>query len=167
MFHPTLTINGLHGGYGGPGSKTVLPHEAFAKCDIRLVAAQTPDEILAKVAAHVQRQAPQVEFIPLDGMYPSKTPMDSAYAEPIQKAIIAAQGVEPLLYPSMGGSLPDYVFTKILGVDAFVVPYGNADEANHAPNENLTLECFYNGVRTGAAILAYLGLMGESQSEYV
>jgi acetylornithine deacetylase/succinyl-diaminopimelate desuccinylase-like protein len=59
----------------------------------------------------------------------------------------------------MGGSLPDYVFTKILGKHAFVVPYGNADEANHAPNENLTLECYYNGIRTGAAILSYLGLM--------
>jgi acetylornithine deacetylase/succinyl-diaminopimelate desuccinylase-like protein len=159
MFHPTLTINGLRGGYGGPGSKTVLPHEAVAKCDIRLVEAQTPDEILAKVAAHVQRHAPEVAFIPLDGMFPSKTPLDSPFAAPIQEAIIAAQGVEPLLYPSMGGSLPDYVFTKILGVPAFVVPYGNADEANHAPNENLTLECFYNGIRTGAALLSYIGLM--------
>ncbi|MCJ7658011.1 MAG: M20/M25/M40 family metallo-hydrolase, partial [Anaerolineales bacterium] len=77
MFHPTLTINGLHGGYGGPGSKTVLPCQAVAKCDIRLVESQTPDEILAKVAAHVQRHAPEVEFVPLDGMFPSKTPMDS------------------------------------------------------------------------------------------
>ena len=159
MFHPTLTINGLHGGYGGPGSKTVLPCQAIAKCDIRLVEAQTPDDILAKVAGHVQRHAPEVEFIPLDGMLPSKTPMDSRYAEPLQEALIAAQGVAPLLYPSMGGSLPDYVFTKILNVPAFVVPYGNADEANHAPNENLTLECFYNGIRTGAALLSYLGLM--------
>ena len=159
MFHPTLTINGLHGGYGGPGSKTVLPCEAIAKCDIRLVEAQTPDEILAKVAAHVRRHAPKVEFIPLDGMFPSKTPMDSLYAEPLREAVITAQGVAPLMYPSMGGSLPDYVFTKILNVPAFVVPYGNADEANHAPNENLTLECFYNGIRAGAAILSHLGLM--------
>src|SRR5579885_349633 len=57
---PTLTINGIHGGYGGPGSKTVLPHEAVAKCDIRLVEAQRADEILAKVKAHVQRHAPDV-----------------------------------------------------------------------------------------------------------
>jgi acetylornithine deacetylase/succinyl-diaminopimelate desuccinylase-like protein len=160
MFHPTLTINGLHGGYGGPGTKTVLPHEAIAKCDIRLVEAQTPAEVLAKVAAHVRRHAPEVEFVPLDGMLPSKTPMDSPYGETIRKAIVLAQGVEPLLIPTMGGSLPDYVFTKILGVPAFVVPYANADEANHAPNENLKLDCFIRGIRTGAALLSLLGRPG-------
>jgi acetylornithine deacetylase/succinyl-diaminopimelate desuccinylase-like protein len=158
MFHPTLTINGLHGGYGGPKSKTVLPHEAIAKCDVRLVEAQTPDDVFAKIAAHVRRHAPDVEFVPLNGMLPSKTPMDSVFGETIRKAIVAAHGVEPLLYPTLGGSLPDYVFTKILGVPAFVVPYANADEANHAPNENLKLDCFIKGVRTGAALLSALGV---------
>jgi acetylornithine deacetylase/succinyl-diaminopimelate desuccinylase-like protein len=159
MFHPTFTINGFHGGYGGPGSKTVLPNEAFVKCDIRLVEAQTPDEILEKVAAHIQRVAPEVEFIPLDGMLPSKTPMDSPFAVPLREAITVAQGAKPLEYPCAGGSLPDYVFTKILQKPAFVIPYGNADESNHAPNENLTLERFFKGIRTGAATLAYLGDM--------
>ncbi len=97
MFHPTLTINGLHGGYAGPGTKTVLPHEAFAKCDIRLVEAQTPADVLAKVAAHVKRYAPEVTFVPMDGMSPSKTPMDSPFAAPIRRAIVAAQGMEPLM----------------------------------------------------------------------
>ncbi len=157
MLHPTLTINGLHGGYGGPGMKTVLPSEAFVKCDIRLVEPLTPEYVFEKVAAHVRRYAPDVEFIPLNGMLPSKTPMDSPYAEPIRTAVVAARGVEPLLYPTVGGSLPDYVFTKILGLPAFVVPYANADEANHAPNENLKIECFIDGIKTGAALLAELG----------
>ncbi len=161
MFHSTFTINGFHSGYGGPGSKTVLPHKAVVKCDIRLVEAQTPDEVLAKVAAHIERVAPNVEFIPLDGMLPSKTPLDSPYAEPLRQAIQDAQGVEPIEIPSAGGSLPNYVFTKILELPAFVIPYGNADEANHAPNENLKLDCFINGIRTGASTLAYLGKPGE------
>jgi acetylornithine deacetylase/succinyl-diaminopimelate desuccinylase-like protein len=158
MFQPTLTVNGFHGGYGGPGSKTVLPHEAIVKCDIRLVEAQTPDEILAKVGNHVKRHAANVEFIPLDGMYPSKTSLDSPFTAPLRDAFLAAQNVEPLLYPSTGGSLPDYVFTKTLGIPAFVTPYGNADEDNHAPNENLKLDCFFNGIRTGAAVLSHLGV---------
>jgi acetylornithine deacetylase/succinyl-diaminopimelate desuccinylase-like protein len=157
-FHPTLTINGLHGGYGGPGTKTVLPHEAFAKCDVRLVAAQDPADILAKIAAHVARHAPEVEFVCVEeGMYPSKTPFDSPRAEPIKQAIHASYGVEPLLYPSGFGSLPGYAFTDILGIPAFVVNYANADAANHAPNENMTLACFHNGIRSGAALLHFLG----------
>lgn len=157
---PTFTINGLHGGYGGPGSKTVLPHEAFAKCDMRLVEAQTADDIFAKVQAHVQQHAPGVDVIRQGSMEPSKTPLDSAFTAPLRAAITAAQG-EPLLIPALGGSLPDYVFTKILGMPAFGTPYANADEANHAPNENLEVARFFNGIRTGAAVLAYLGAMGR------
>jgi acetylornithine deacetylase/succinyl-diaminopimelate desuccinylase-like protein len=156
---PTLTINGLHGGYGGPGSKTVLPHEAFAKCDIRLVEAQSVEETFAKVEAHVRRHAPGVEVIRQGGMEPSKTPLDSPFAAPIRAGIAAAQGAAPLLIPAMGGSLPDYVWTKVLGVPAFVVPYANADEANHAPNENLEVERFFMGIKTGAAVLVHLGAM--------
>ena len=156
---PTFTINGLHGGYGGQGSKTVLPHEAFAKCDIRLVEAQSADEIFAKVVAHVRLHAPGVEVIHQGSMEPSKTPLDSPFTEPLRRAIEAAQGIEPLLVPAMGGSLPDYVFTKTLGIPAFVVPYANADEANHAPNENLEVERFFMGIKTGAAMLAYIAAM--------
>lgn len=154
---PTLTINGLHGGYVGQGSKTVLPHEALAKCDIRLVENQTVAEIFEKVEAHVKQNAPGVEFIRQGGMDPSKTPLDSPFAEPLRKGITAVQGEEPLIMPSMGGSLPNYVFTKILGLPNFTVPYANADENNHAPNENLELDRFINGIKTGAAMLTYLG----------
>ena len=154
---PTFTINGLHGGYAGAGSKTVLPHEAFAKCDIRLVEAQSAEEIFAKVEAHVRRHAPSVEFVRQGSMDPSKTPLDSPFTAPIRAGITAAQGVQPLLVPAMGGSLPDYVFTKLLGIPAFGVPYANADEANHAPNENLEVERFFMGIKTGAAMLEHLG----------
>lgn len=159
MFHPTLTINGLHGGYDGPGSKTVLPCAAMAKCDIRLVPDMTPDQVLSCVRAHVARYAPDVEVIPRGGMLPSRTPIESPFTAVIVDAIRTARDEDPFIYPSAGGSLPDYVFTKILGVPAFVVPYANADEANHAPNENIEVELFYSGIRTGAALLDRLGRM--------
>jgi acetylornithine deacetylase/succinyl-diaminopimelate desuccinylase-like protein len=157
--YPTLTINGLHGGYGGPGSKTVLPGAAVAKCDIRLVEAQTVDDIWARVQAHVRRHAPEVEVVFQGAMEPSKTPLDHPYAAPIRRAVVAALGEEPLLVPALGGSLPDYVFTKILGLPAFGLPYANADEANHAPNENIEVERFIGGIKTGAALLAHLGAL--------
>lgn len=154
---PTLTINGIHGGYGGPGSKTVLPHEAVAKCDIRLVEAQRADDILARVRTHVQRHAPEVTVISHGAMDPAKTPLDSPFTAPLRQAIRAAQGVEPLLVPARGGSLPTYVFTGTLGMAAFGVPYANADESNHAPNENLELARFFAGIKTGAAMISFLG----------
>ncbi|HMP42378.1 MAG TPA: M20/M25/M40 family metallo-hydrolase [Roseiflexaceae bacterium] len=159
---PTLTINGLHGGYGGSGSKTVLPHEAVAKCDIRLVASQTVADTFARLAAHVGLHAPDVELIFQGGMEPSKTPLDSAYAAPLQRSLAAVHGREPLCIPAMGGSLPDYVFTQILGVPAFVVPYANHDEDNHAPNENIEVERFIAGIKTGMAIMQHLGRLSAN-----
>jgi acetylornithine deacetylase/succinyl-diaminopimelate desuccinylase-like protein len=90
-------------------------------------------------------------------MDPSKTPLDSPYADPIQRAIRRATGEEPLLVPAMGGSLPEYVWTKLLGVPAFVVPYANHDESNHAPNENIEVARFLTGIKIGAALLSELG----------
>lgn len=156
-FRPTLTINGFHGGYGGPSSKTVLPSEAIVKCDIRLVEAQDPQDVLRRIAAHVETHAPDVELVAQGSMFPSKTAIASSFTAPLRRAFVAAQGEEPLLVPAGFGSLPCYVFTKILGIPAFQTPYANPDEANHAPNENLTLSCFYSGIRTGAALLHELG----------
>ena len=84
-------------------------------------------------------------------------PLDSRFTEPLLQAITAAQGSAPLLSPAMGGSLPNYAFTKTLGIPTFGVPYANADEANHAPNENMEVARFFMGIKTGAAMLSYLG----------
>ncbi len=159
MAWPTFTINGFHGGYGGPGSKTVLPHEAFVKCDIRLVESQTADEIFEKVENHVRRHSPNVTIIRQGSMDPSKTPLDSPFVDPISRAIESVQGEPPILEPSAGGSLPNYVFTKVLQMPAFGVPYANPDESNHAPNENMELDRFINGIKTGAAMLTFIGEM--------
>lgn len=139
----------------------MLPHEAFVKCDIRLVEDQTADEIFAKVEDHVRQHAPDVTVIRQGSMDPSKTPMESPYSEPIRQGIVAAQSEEPLLVPSLGGSLPNYVFTRTLGIPVFNIPYANADQANHAPNENLEIERFLRGIKTGAAVLTYLAAYGE------
>lgn len=156
MFHPTLTINGLHSGYGGRGMKTIIPSTAFAKCDMRLVDGQTADQVFDLVAKHVARHAPGVELVRLNSMEPSKTSIASPFTERIARAIERAHGQRPLLYPLVGASLPNHVFTNTLGLPTFLVPYANADQANHAPNENLRVECFLNGIRTGAALLAHL-----------
>jgi acetylornithine deacetylase/succinyl-diaminopimelate desuccinylase-like protein len=159
---PTLTINGLHGGYGGPGTQTILPNEAIAKCDVRLVPDQRTGDVLAKLRAHVARHAPGVELVAGGHMEPSRTPIDSPFTEPIRQAMRAALGEEPLLVPPLGGSLPAYVFTDILGVPTFGVPFANADQTNHAPNENLEVERFIGGIKAAASVLAHLGTMSAA-----
>jgi acetylornithine deacetylase/succinyl-diaminopimelate desuccinylase-like protein len=154
---PTLTINGLHGGYGGQGTQTVLPSQAVAKCDVRLVHAQRAADVYAKLEAHVRRHAPGVELHRQGSMEPSRTPMDSPFTSPIRAGMAAAQGAEPLLVPVLGGSLPLHVFTGVLGLPTFGIPLGNPDQANHAPDENLDLERFHTGIKTAAAVLSHLG----------
>jgi acetylornithine deacetylase/succinyl-diaminopimelate desuccinylase-like protein len=150
---PTLTINGM---VGGSLRHTIIPHEATVRCDARLVDAMTVDDTYAKIADHVARHAPGVECRLVGGMEPSRTPLESPYADPVRRAVRHVEGREPVLVPAMGGSLPDYVFTKLLGVPSIGVPFANPDEANHAPNENLELRRYHNGIKTAAAILAFL-----------
>jgi acetylornithine deacetylase/succinyl-diaminopimelate desuccinylase-like protein len=157
---PSLTINGLHGGYGGQGTQTVLPSVAVAKCDLRLVDAQRAADVYAKLEAHVARHAPGVELVRQGSMEPSRTPMDSPFTAPIRAGMAAAQGTDPLLVPVLGGSLPLHAFTGVLGLPTFGIPLGNADQANHAPDENLDLERFHTGIKTAAAVLVHLGAAG-------
>ncbi len=157
MARPTITINGLTSGYQGPGGKTVLPNSASAKLDCRLVPDQEPQKILDLIRDHLARVAPDVEFISSEGqMRPSSTPLDHPFAGAVRNAVTTGFGKAPVEVPLMGGSLPDAVWTQDLGLPSFVVPYGVPDQRNHAPNENMPLENFFNGIRTSAALLAEL-----------
>ncbi len=156
MARPTLNIAGFASGYSGPGSKTIIPATATVKIDMRLVPDQDPADIYAKFVAHVAHFAPEVEVRFLGSMDPSFTPLDHPFAEPVRRAVATGFGTEPLDVPLLGGSLPDAVWTKTLGLPSFLVPYANADEDNHAPNENIEVERFYAGIRTAAALFAEL-----------
>ena len=156
MARPTLNLAGFTSGYGGPGSKTVLPALAVAKLDMRLVPDQRPDDVFAKLAAHVAAHAPAVELRRLGSMEPSATPLDHPYAAAVRRAVQRGFDRAPLDVPLLGGSLPDAVWTRTLGLPSFLVPYANPDEANHAPNENLELDRFFAGIRTAASLLAEL-----------
>ncbi|MFZ5817280.1 MAG: M20/M25/M40 family metallo-hydrolase [Bacillota bacterium] len=164
LMRPTLNICGFTSGYGGPGSKTIIPARASAKLDMRLVVDQEPDEIFALFAAHLKRVTAPMEALGLrftlhrlGDMAPSRTPGDRPEPQAVIRAVREAYGAEPVVMPSLGGSLPDYVWTRILGVPSVVVPYANHDEDNHAPNENMALDRFFSGIRCTAAVLAHLG----------
>ncbi|MFZ5824770.1 MAG: M20/M25/M40 family metallo-hydrolase [Bacillota bacterium] len=164
LMRPTLNICGFTSGYGGPGSKTIIPHRASAKLDMRLVVDQEPAEIFDLFAAHLKRVTEPMERLGLrfsvqhlGDMAPSRTPGDRPEAQAVIRAVREAYGAEPVVMPGLGGSLPDYVWTRILGTPSVVVPYANHDEDNHAPNENMAVDKFFSGIRCAATVLRELG----------
>ena len=151
MVRPTMNIAGFTSGYGGPGSKTVLPAEARVKMDLRLVPDQDPADVYELIRTHVTRYAPEVEVRHLGAMDPVAVPLDTPLAAPVRRAVARGFGTEPVDVPLVGGSLPSAVWPQVLGVPSMTVPYGNADQANHSPNENMIVERFFAGIRTSAA----------------
>jgi acetylornithine deacetylase/succinyl-diaminopimelate desuccinylase-like protein len=156
MTTPTLNIAGFTSGYGGHGTKTVIPSTAVVKMDMRLVPDQRADDVFARFQAHVERYAPEVDVYRLGSMEPSYTPLEHPYASLVRRAVATGFGHQPIDVPLLGGSLPDAVFTQTLGLPSFLVPYANADERNHAPNENIEVARFFAGIRTAASLFAYL-----------
>src|SRR5215207_2799175 len=123
---------------------------------MRLVVDQRADDIYGKFVRHVRAHAPNVTVRRIGSMEPSRTPVDEPYVRVIDRAVERALGEKPLLFPASGGSLPDYAFTRDLGLPLVKVPYANPDEANHAPNENLELSRFYAGIKIGASVMEAL-----------
>ena len=95
-------------------------------------------------------------YLPLSGMLPSKTPMDSPFAAADPPGDPGGAGGRAAALSRDGRQPAGLCLHQDSGPAAFVVPYANADEANHAPNENLEIDCFFNGIRTGAALLSHL-----------
>jgi acetylornithine deacetylase/succinyl-diaminopimelate desuccinylase-like protein len=137
---PTVNIEGLVGGYTGPGGKTILPHRAVAKLDLRLVPDMTAQDALAKLKAHLAKRGfGDIEVNMSGGYDPTSTPADAA----LIKAAIAVykrNGIDPMLWPRLAGSWPGYVFTGDplrLPAGHFGLGHGNGA---HAPNEYYLVE---------------------------
>jgi Acetylornithine deacetylase/Succinyl-diaminopimelate desuccinylase and related deacylases len=71
----------------------------------------------------------------------------------VKQAVAKGFGREPLVVPSLGGTTPDFVFTRLLGLPSIVVPLAPYDENNHAPNESTKVSLFLAGVRTGLHLI--------------
>lgn len=162
MFVPTFTINGLTGGYEGEGTKTIIPCKAKAKIDIRLVPGQRGADIYEKVKRHVAAAEPRAVVSGYSVMEASCTEPSLPLVKKAREGVRKAYGVKPVDLPLMGGSLPNYVFTDILGVPVVSVPYANPDENNHAPNENMKLSCYFKGIHATAQVLYELSVSGET-----
>ena len=140
MFTPTVNIEGLVSGYTGPGGKTVMPHRAVAKLDLRLVPDMTYDGAIAALKAHLAKRGfGDIEVKPSGGYDPTSTAADA----PIIKAMISVLkrgGIDPVVLPRLAGSYPGYVFTNppiSLAAGHFGLGHGSGA---HAPDEYFVIE---------------------------
>lgn len=160
---PTFNICGMQSGYTGEGTKTIIPSTAALKMDIRLVVDQEPMDIYHKFCQHVRQHDPDIEVRYLGSMEPSRTSADLKVVKVVTNAVYRAFQQEPLIQPSLGGSLPDYVWTKILKTPSIIVPYANFDQRNHSPNENIKVDYFFNGIKCTCHVIHALGEHAKNQ----
>jgi len=137
---PTINIEGLVGGYTGPGGKTILPHRAVAKIDMRLVPDMTAKETLALLKAHLAKHGfGDIEVNMTGGYDPTETDPDSKLIR-AQVATYRKAGIEPLLWPRLAGSWPGVTFTGApLRLPAGQFGLGHGAGA-HAPDEYWLVE---------------------------
>src|SRR5205807_1889532 len=137
---PTINIEGLVGGYTGPGGKTVLPHRAVAKIDMRLVPDMTASDTLAKLKAHLAKRGfADIEVNMSGGYNPTQTDPDSRLIR-AQLATYRKLGHDPQPWPRGAGSWPGYVFTDPpLSLPAGHFGLGHGTGA-HAPDEYYLIE---------------------------
>lgn len=158
VFEPTCTICGLTAGYQGPGSKTVLPARASAKIDFRLVPHQDPEDILAKLRAHLDAQGfGDIQIRYLGGGRPAKIDPDDPFVQLTATAATEVYGQPPIIEPIIGGSGPLYPFVHILKLPVVSAGIGYPGSNVHAPNENIDLHNFRQGIRHTARILMRFG----------
>jgi acetylornithine deacetylase/succinyl-diaminopimelate desuccinylase-like protein len=140
LFTPTVNIEGLVAGYTGPGGKTVLPHRAVAKLDLRLVPDMKFDAAVAALKAHLAKRGfGDIEVNPSGGYDPTTTASDAKVIE-AQFAVYRAAGLDPILWPRNAGSYPGYVFTdEPLKLAAGHFGLGHGSGA-HAPDEYFVIE---------------------------
>ncbi len=140
MSRPTVNIEGLVGGYTGPGGKTILPGKAVAKLDLRLVPDMTASEALAALKAHLTKKGfGDIEVRMTGGYDPNSTSADAALIH-VETEVYRKGGIEPVILPRSAGSWPGYVFTGDplhLAAGPFGLGHGSGA---HAPDEYYVIE---------------------------
>lgn len=155
VFRPTANIAGIWAGYTGEGLKTVIPADAYAKMDFRLVPDQDPQDIFEKLRAHLDREGFEDVAVKLLGAEgPALTPFSDPFVQLAAETAEEVYGSEVMVNPLVGGSGPMHAFRHYLRVPIATVGVGYPESRAHAPNENIRLTDFILGTRHMARLLA-------------
>jgi acetylornithine deacetylase/succinyl-diaminopimelate desuccinylase-like protein len=170
MQYPTLNIRGLNALYVGDQARTLIPAKAVAEIDIRLVPSSDPKRLIELVRKQVEAQGyyiidrepteeERLKYPRIASFHSSisylafQTPFDSDCGKWLSKAMYTAFGKEPIKIRTTGGSIPISPFVITLGIPAVAVPTVNADNNQHAENENIRVGNYVDAVKTFLAIM--------------
>jgi len=154
MLRPAFNVSGFAAGYAGTGQKTIIYKEALAKADVRLVGGQDPEAVFKAIQDFAKARGYHgIEIRCLKATPPSRTALDHPFVPMVRDAVAKGFGRAPLVVPALGGTTPDFVFTRLLGLPSIVVPLAPYDENNHAPNESTKVSLYLAGIRSGLHLL--------------
>ena len=167
---PSLNINGMQSAGTGRFASNIIPTNAVVNLDLRLVPGTDYAEQQQLVEAHIKKQGFYItreepsdaerkqyskiaKVISKKGYNAQRTPLDMPVAQQVIKAVQSTTNEQVVLMPTMGGSLPLFLFEQILSAKTVTVPIANHDNNQHAENENLRLKNFWNGIETMSALM--------------
>jgi acetylornithine deacetylase/succinyl-diaminopimelate desuccinylase-like protein len=163
---PTAEINGIHGGYTGPGGKTIVPTDAYAKLSFRLVGRQDPGAIRAAVDAFVQAQAGDAVTATMHwegaGVKPLVVPADHAATMAARRALGAAFDTDTVLITREGGSGPEAELATTIGAPLVFLGVMTPSDQIHAPDERAPVTLLLKGAEAVAHLWRELAAVGRS-----
>jgi acetylornithine deacetylase/succinyl-diaminopimelate desuccinylase-like protein len=168
---PSLTVHGITSGNTGELARNIIPATATATVGVRLVAGNDPDHMLELVEQHIRKQGFHLvrenpdrdtrltyekiaKVVRKSGYRAARTPMNHPLAREIIAAVNRAATESALEVPTLGGTLPLYLFTDVLQKPVLILPIANHDDNQHAENENLRVANLWYGIDVFASVLA-------------
>lgn len=171
---PALNVRGLEAGAVGARAANAIPTEARASIDFRLVPDETPGSVRRRVEDHLRKRGwflvdaepdlttrlahPRIVRLAWGSGYPpARTSLDLPISRALSRIVGEARGEPVIRMPSLGGSIPMYLFQEVLGVPVVGLPIANHDNNQHAADENIRLQNLWDGIEVYGALLARLG----------
>jgi acetylornithine deacetylase/succinyl-diaminopimelate desuccinylase-like protein len=159
-FRPTIEVNGIHTGYGGPGSKTVIPAGALAKLSMRLVPGQHPDRVMECVTRHLERHTPRGMKLFIEDLSGEAAGFRLPLASPVFRlaaSVLKEMDSRGPVFQWDGASIPVVSALRVAsGAAPLLVGWGQPQDRIHSPNESYGLDQFARAMEWGEKILAAL-----------
>ncbi|MGG0719031.1 M20/M25/M40 family metallo-hydrolase [Robertmurraya massiliosenegalensis] len=151
---PTCTICGIESGYTGKGSKTVLPSVAKVKLDFRLVPNQTPEKIAKLLRQHLNKHGfEDIEILQSHGILPFNTNPEDPFVDVVLKSIDEVYKEKPVILRNLAGSSPMYKLLENTNIPAVQIGVANVLSNYHAPNENIYIDDYIQGIKVTSTVV--------------